>query len=254
MVLVASLHAREGCTDKDFDGVFGFFGTGNVVQSSGPTPVGPFARVGTFSADGKGNLRFNSTANFNGLVAPFDFLGSYTMNSDCTFTAILNLTFPFRFDVTFIGTLADNGNESRELFTDPPGIVISASGRRQNLSDCTNGNLNGAFQFELSGSTRTDTGRLPFAALGKLVANGSGSLSGRLRSNFGGLSAQEDISGTYTVASDCTFEMKYYAAGEPRGPDDGVKLKGALFERGNGAFVMILEPASAVVLGSLRRQ
>jgi hypothetical protein len=250
---VPPLQSTKSCTSRDFIGTFGFFGTGNVVQSSGPTPVGPFARVGTFSADGNGNLRFNSTANFNGLVAPFDFLGNYTMNSDCTFSATLHLTFPVRFDVTFIGVLADNGNESRELFHDPPGIVISANGKRQNLSDCTNRDLSGSFQFELSGTTRTDTGRLPFAALGKLDADGSGSLTGKLRSNFGGLSVQEDISGSYTVMSDCTFEMKYYTAGEERGPNDGVKLKGSLFDRGNGAFLMVLDPASAVVLGSLTR-
>ena len=251
---VPGLQAKDGCTNQDFIGVFGFFGTGYVVQSTGTPPVGPFARVGTFVTDGNGNLSFNSTANFNGLIAPFDFLGTYTMDSDCTFTAVLHLTNPFTLDVTFIGGLSEDGNQSRELFTEPPGIVISANGRKQNLGACTNRDLSGFFQLELSGSTLVGTTRLPFAGLGKIDADGAGSFVGKLRSNFGGLSSQENISGTYATAPDCTFQMKYYTAGEGKGPSDGVTLKGVLTDQGNRAFLMVLDPPSAVVLGSLDRR
>lgn len=253
--LIPQLHARQGCTNQDFVGVFGFYGTGNVVYSPGVTPVGPFGRVGTFVTDGKGNLRFNSTANFSGFVAPFDFLGTYDMASDCTFNAVLHLVNPFKLDVHFVGVLSDDGNESRELFIEPPGIVIYANGRKQNLVHCTNSDLSGSFQFEMSGSTLAGTSRLPFAALGKMDANGDGKFVGKLRSNFGGLPTEEEaISGTYTVASDCTFRLKYYTAGEGSGPGDGVTLKGALIDQGRGAFLLVLDPPSAVVVGSLKRQ
>lgn len=253
--LILPLHARQGCTNQDFIGVFGFFGAGNVVHSPGLTPVGPFARVGTFVTDGNGHLRFNSTANFDGFIAPFDFLGTYAMAPDCTFNAVLHLTNPFKLDVNFIGVLADDGNESRELFIEPPGIVIFANGRKQNLHECTQSAFFGSFLLEMSGSTPAGTIRLPFAALGQIDVDGGGNVVGKLRSNFGGLSTgDESISGTYTMAKDCTFRLKYYTAGEGRGPNDGVTLKGVLIDQGKGAFLMVLDPPSAVVVGSLKRQ
>ena len=255
LLSVPRLQARTGCTNQDFTGTFGFFGAGNVVVSPGITPVGPFARVGYFSADGNGNLAFNSTANFAGFVAPFDFSGNYDMQSDCTFTAKLHLENPIQLEVTFVGVLSDGGNEIRDLFVDPPGIVIFANGRKQKLTGCTNKNLSGTYQIEFSGSTlQPGAARSPFAALGRIDADGAGRISGRLTSDYGGIPLREDISGTYAMETDCTFQLTYYTAGEGRTSVDGVKLKGVVIDGGAGAFLMVLDPPSAVVNGSLKLQ
>ena len=80
-LMMPALQAREGCTNRDFNGSFGFYATGHVIQSPVTTLAGPFARVGRLDADGDGRIRFASTASFNGILIPQDFGGKYTMNN-----------------------------------------------------------------------------------------------------------------------------------------------------------------------------
>ena len=253
--LVPALHAREACTNHDFIGAFGFFGTGYVIQSPVTSLTGPFARLGRFVSDGNGHLSFTSTASFNGFLIPQDFPGTYTVNPDCTFSALVSLPDPINLPVTFIGILSDDGNEIRDLFVNPPGVVVYGTGRKQKLTECTNRELFGSYQFELSGSTlQPGAGRIVFSGLGRIEADGAGNIIGKLGSNYDGLALQEDISGTYTVQPNCVFQLKYYTGGEGKGPNDGVTLKGVLIDRGTGAYVMVLDPATATVLGSLKLQ
>ena len=201
-------------------------------------------------------VTFSSTASFNGILIPQDFTGTYTINPDCTFSTLVNLPEPINLPVTFIGILSDGGNEIRDLFVNPPGVLVYGAGRKQNLAECTNRQLSGSYQFELSGSilqTASNT-RIQFSALGKIDADGSGNLVGTLGSNYAGLSTQEEISGTYTVQSNCIFELKYYTSGEDTGPGNGVTLKGVLIDKGAGAYLMVLDPSIATVLGSLKLQ
>ena len=256
-LMMPALQAREGCTNKDFNGKFGFFATGHVIQSPVTTLAGPFARLGKLEADGNGGIRFASTASFNGFLIPQDFGGNVTVNSDCTFKALVFLPDPFNLDVTFVGVMADGGNEIREFFVNPPGVLVYGTGRKTHLETCTDRHLSGSYLMELTGAvldTSSNT-RSPFAALGKIDVDGAGKLAGKLTSNFGGLAAREEpISGTYSVKPDCIFELKYYTSNESTGPGNGVTLKGTLIDRGEGAYLMILDPSNATVLGNLKLQ
>ena len=244
--------AMGGYTNQDFTGAFGFFGTASVVVSPGITPVGPVARVGWLTADRSGNLTFNSTANLARFVSPFDFAGNYDMESD---TARLRLENPIKLEVTFVGVLSDGGNEIWDLFVDSAGIVIFANGRKQKLTGCTNGNLSGPCQIEFSGSTlHTGASRSPFAALGRIDADGAGRIAGRLTSDYGGIPLRENISGTYTTETDCTLQLTYYTADEGRTSSNGVELMGAVIDGGAGTHLMVLGPPSGVVNGSLKPQ
>ena len=51
-LMMPALQAREGCTNLDFNGKFGFYATGHVIQSPVTTLAGPFARVGRLAARG----------------------------------------------------------------------------------------------------------------------------------------------------------------------------------------------------------
>ncbi len=256
-LMMPALQAREGCTNRDFNGSFGFYATGHVIQSPVTTLAGPFARVGRLDADGDGRIRFASTASFNGILIPQDFGGKYTMNSDCTFSALVFLPDPFNLEVTFVGILAEGGNEIREFFVNPPGVLVYGTGRKTGLAACTDRNLSGSYLMELTGAVLdpSSSTRSPFAALGKIDMDGAGKLTGKLSSNFGGLTAREEpISGTYSVKPDCIFELKYYTSTESTGPGNGVTLKGSLIDRGEGAYLMILDPSNATVLGNLKAQ
>ena len=255
--LIPPLHAKDGCTDRDFEGSFGFYGTGYVVKSPVTTLTGPFARLGRFESDGNGHLTFSSTASFNGHLIPQDFTGTYSMNPDCTFITSLFLPDPINLPVKFISILTDHGNENRDLFVNPPGVAVTGLGRKQYLAQCSTRNLLGAYSFELSGQILQagSAGRILFSALGRIEADGAGKVAGKLGSSYGGLPIpQEDISGTYTVDANCIFHLTYYTAGEGHGPNDGVTLKGVFIDGGKGAYLMTLHPSSATVLGSLTLQ
>jgi len=191
-----AVHAEQGCTDHDFIGVFGFYGTGYVVKSPVTTLTGPFARLGRFESDGNGHLTFSSTASFNGHLIPQDFTGTYSVNPDCTFSTTVYLPDPINLPVNFISIISDDGNENRDLFVNPPGVVVYGTGRKQNLGECSNQQLSGAYQFELSGAILQEgfAGRIPFSALARIDADGAGNIVGKLGSNYGGLPLpNEDI-------------------------------------------------------------
>lgn len=252
--LVSALEAREPCTNHDFQGSFGFFGAGTVVRSPVTILTGPFARLGRFSADGEGKMLFSSTASFNGVVFPQDFDGTYTMSPDCTFKALVNLPDPINLQVTFRGMLSDDFNETRDLFIEPAGVVVWGVGRKMKLSSCSNRDLRGAFQWDMQGSFQVANNRREtYASLARIEMDGDGNFSGRFSTNNEGNSKEEDITGTYSMASNCIFEMKYCTAGRGT-PCTQTTVKGALTDRGAGAYVMILNPEAATVTGTMKLQ
>ena len=251
----APLPALEQCKTSDLVGAVGFYATGFVLRSPVTNLTGPFARLGRFESDGKGNLTFTSTASFNGNLIPQDFSGRYTMNPDCTFISQVSLPDPINLSITFFGVLSDEGNEIRDLFVSPDGIVVYGTGRKQHLENCTNRSLAGAYQVDLSGTLlQPGKPRLPFSGVGRIQADGKGGFEGKLGSNHGGLALHEAISGTYTVASDCTFQLKYYTGGEPKTPGGGVTLKGVFIDGDRAAYLMVVDPGAATVLGFLKHQ
>jgi hypothetical protein len=252
---------KDACTNRDLEGAFGFFGAGSVLASPVTGLAGPFGRVGRFISDGAGNLSFSSRATFNGLGFHQDFSGTYTVNRDCTFTALVTLPFshpsiePFTLHATFRGVISDDGKEIQDLFVNPPGVVIYGKGRKQRLSRCTAADFYGSFQFDLTGSTLDLGFPLPFSSLGRLEVDGHGNVAGHVNSNTGGLAVPADVTGGYTVATDCTFELHYCVLSQ----DGGSCVKnfthhGVLVDGGDTAFLVVLEPEATTLLGQLRRQ
>jgi len=252
---------RTGCTDRDLDGQFGFLGAGTVLASPVNGLAGPFSRVGIFISDGAGNLTFSSRAAFNGIHFHQDFHGTYTMRSDCTFIANIELPFshpsitPFTLHSRFFGIMSDDGHEMMDLFINPPGVSIYGKARKTMISKCTARDLFGSYQLDLFGSTLDLGFPLPFNGAGRIEADGNGKLSGQVYFNSGGFAVPSPISGTYTVASDCTFELTYCTLG-----DDGRTCTrtygnhGAFLDNGGAAYLIVTEPLTAIILGNLKLQ
>src|SRR5690348_18310967 len=83
-----SANAENGqCNAEIFKGAYGFTLTGWRI----PDPAAPvhFARagVGRLVADGKGNLSGTESKSKNGVIVPVTFVGTYTVNTDCTGSA-----------------------------------------------------------------------------------------------------------------------------------------------------------------------
>jgi len=173
-----------------------------------------FARVGSFSADGNGNITGGiEDVNINGVAETFAFSQStYTVNADGR--GILNLingTGQLSFSITMIsptqGVIAET-----DLNATASGTFV--------LQDSTTfnaGAFNGNYVFDFSG---LDANGAPDSLVGQLQANGSGGLAGMLDENDGAV-----LSGPQSMVSSA------YQVDSTNGPTTG---RGALTFTANG--------------------
>lgn len=73
---------------------------------------------------------------------------------------------------------------------------------------CSLAGLAAAYGFTGTGTLLTSTGAVPIAATGRLVLHADGSLSGTEARSVGGDFANETLTGTWTVSSNCTSTLK----------------------------------------------
>jgi len=80
---------------------------------------------------------------------------------------------------------------------------------------CTVMDAAGKYGFTLTGVLITSTGAVPAAAVGRAIVDVSGHVTGSESRSVGGGYAEETMSGTLTVNSDCTGTMtlEFFAAG-----------------------------------------
>jgi hypothetical protein len=80
---------------------------------------------------------------------------------------------------------------------------------------CTNMEAAGKYGFTLTGVLITATGAVPAAAVGKAIVDTSGHVTGSEARSVGGGYAEETLSGTLTVNSDCTgtLTLEFFEAG-----------------------------------------
>jgi len=100
------------CSSKTAIGSWGFTSTGSIPV------IGPVAAVGIFTADGSGNLSGSQTRSLAGAIADETFTGTYTVNSDCTGTDVIQV---YESGVlvrtsTLKVVYDQNGRESRAIF------------------------------------------------------------------------------------------------------------------------------------------
>jgi hypothetical protein len=79
--------------------------------------------------------------------------------------------------------------------------------RAQAQSGCATSSLNGTYFYVLSGGVASGNLVLPYAELGKLNADGNGSVSGQSTFSVGGSLRSASLSGTYAVEGNCTGTM-----------------------------------------------
>jgi hypothetical protein len=80
------------CSLATLKGTYALFGQGTVTGSISGFPPPPllFAHTGILAFDGKGNLSGKSTEDFDSVIVPETYTGTYTVNPDCTATAVIN--------------------------------------------------------------------------------------------------------------------------------------------------------------------
>ncbi len=122
--------AQSGCDATSLSGAFGYALTGAVYDQSGNLYY--LAANGRLSADGNGALTGADTLSLDGSIVKRKYTGTYTLNSDCTGSAQLQIS-----DGTSLGkganldlVVADSGKQVNLIQTDGS-FVFSGTGRKQ---------------------------------------------------------------------------------------------------------------------------
>jgi uncharacterized protein (TIGR03437 family) len=113
---------------------------------------------------------------------------------------------------------------------------------------CSTSTLSGTYFYVLGGSVQAQGGYYAYAELGRLVANGQGSVSGQSQSSLGGVLANYTLVGTYSVQANCSGSMSLSANGQAESPISFQVTNGGL-----GAVVAFSTPGE-VVTGRAFRQ
>ncbi len=201
------------CKTSDVSGTYAFLANGSVLIPGLPIS-GPFSRVGTLTADGKGAIHISTLALYNGLnfgLESFD--GTYTVTSDCGLDMIVAVPAPVHANAEFKGPVAGGGDDVTFLLVNtdgPPAIsTVVGFGRLRDLKSCSNGTVAGGWRMEINGYKTLQATPTPYRQVGKLQLDGHGGLLASFITSNGGLIASETGAGTYTVGADCVFDLNY---------------------------------------------
>lgn len=119
--------ADKGCSIATLQGTYAYTSTGSIIAP--PELAGPLAEVGTQTFDGNGGTTATATLSSNGTILALTITGTYTVNSDCTGTATLQVVSPFNATVHVYFVVRDSGNEFQAIETES-GFVITRLGQR----------------------------------------------------------------------------------------------------------------------------
>ena len=121
---VPNAQARQ-CSNATLTGAYRFLDSHTAV------PAGtPFAALGRWNFDGKGNFTNTATFNDNGTVTHINDFGPYTVNADCT-----GKIFILGGTGTVEIVLVDGGKEFYEIVTNPSSLVILFSVAKKQFPD-----------------------------------------------------------------------------------------------------------------------
>ena len=86
-------------------------------------------------------------------------------------------------------------------------LALGMAAEHAQAHECTMLGATGKYGFTLTGVLITPTGAVPAAAVGKAIVDTSGHVTGSESRSVGGEYAEETLSGTLALHSDCTGTM-----------------------------------------------
>jgi len=186
-----------GCSNSTLTGAYGL-SFGGTDKSSAPS-----TSVGLLNLDGKGSFTGVVTTSKNGVIqsnAPVT--GTYKVGTNCTGSGTFlsgSKTRHFNLVITSAGT-------EFELIGTDSGRTLSGTAFAQGKPTCTIAGVKGTYGFQAAGLFENIgpvafTGQLKLDGAGHVAGNESGSVNGTI---FSGL----ELTGTYTVKSNCTGSAK----------------------------------------------
>ena len=121
----AKAQVNKGCNAATLQGTFAYTVTGSFVAA--PAPLGLYAEAGAQTFDGNGNTATCGMSNTNGTVSPSNTTGTYTVNSDCTGTFMLQIAPGIASHYFFV--IANNGSTYQAVCLDPVAVITRIGNR-----------------------------------------------------------------------------------------------------------------------------
>jgi hypothetical protein len=107
----------NGCSDRTVSGSYG-------TQLTGFAGAQPFAEVGIFTTDGRGNVKGQDLINLGGTSIPRNLTGTYQVDPECT--ATVELALPDGGTAHFFGAVVLGGSEVYLNNTDQGNVVAGS--------------------------------------------------------------------------------------------------------------------------------
>jgi hypothetical protein len=238
------------CSLSDVSGSYAFLANGSVFV---PPLAGPFSRIGYFTADGNGGVNIHTLALYNGInFGDENFAGTYTVADDCTFNMTANVPAPIFSPGTFVGQVALGGGDIVFMLTSltsptaPPALTdVVGYGSKRAPGFCNSETLAGSWRMDITGTSGIIPGTSPgttYRQVGQFVADGTSALTASfVTSSNNGTIATQTGTGTYSVNTDCTFNLTYTISGTPYG------IRGSIFN-GATAYIALNMPGPSTTL------
>jgi hypothetical protein len=206
--------AARTCVNGNLKGAYVISLSGFITFAAPPQFVlnsySPVAVIGTYMFDGEGNAARSLMISAAGQTFPFVDSGTYTVNLDCSGSAVFSTN-----NETFNFTPFDE--ESFAIIATAPGEVGTGTLTRQRASECDGRTLSGVYIFNGNGlgtfanPPQAADGFFPVAVMGTWTFDGKGGVRRTLTLDFAGYPGPYDDSGTYQVNGDCTASA-YFAS------------------------------------------
>ena len=203
----------DNCSNESLKGTYGFLHGGR--DSSG-SPVSEAVSQLTFDPS-TGTFIASTTTSRDGVISTFSATGTYAIAPDCTGTGTPAGNNPFSFVVTSRGFLV------AEPISQTTGFTSNGFAVKQGDAACTNAGVERSFGLQTTGiflAGAPTTGAVALIADLKLSVNASGKgvISGRMGGSEGETIltlAEEPVTGSYEVETDCTGTATIKAKGLP---------------------------------------
>lgn len=251
-------HNAHTCTNGSLVGEFGFtaYGTTLPALGLGAPLTGAFASSGSASFDGAGHFTLAATSSFNGVIqGPATVTGTYTVNSDCSYTSKASN------GVTFRAVIVHDGRELLILQT-TPGVVITGIAKKrgvepnekyekgfgENQRTCSAASFTGSYGFLADGfagaPTLSNTSFGPLAGVGVIQVRPDGSFMMMAQRSVGGLldPAPFPLTGSYSVSSTCTADLTF---------DVGFHFAATIIDHSESVFIET-DPGTALTVVAKR--
>lgn len=240
---------HQPCRTSDVNGTYAFLANGAVLVPGAPIS-GPFSRVGTLTADGKGGIHFATLALYNGVNFGLEsFGGTYSVTSDCAFDMHVAVPAPVFANAEFKGQIALGGDDLAFMLVNtdgPPAIsTVAGFGQARNRRSCVSETIGGSWRMEINGTSNIPpTPGLPgtpYRQVGQFVLDGKAGLLASFVTSTNGLISNDTGAGTYKVNSDCTFDLNYTIGTTP------YSIRGSVIDQDNAFLGLNLPGVQANV-------